>query len=99
MLKNLLTSYREIDEINLEANVVKVMKPYDPAELLARLIEKLEKGRKFALAGGQMITDTIMVSKMTTLLVQMAIFNKYIRELIRQTTDLKTWDNYKTLFH
>ena len=43
-LHNILTSYGAIDEINLEENAVKMMRPYDPTETLARLIEKLVKG-------------------------------------------------------
>ena len=42
--------------------------PYDPTELLARLIEQLEKGREFAQAGGQTIPDAVMISKGITLL-------------------------------
>ena len=45
MLKHLFTSYEVIYEIELEENVVNMMGPYDPAEPLARFIEKLEKGR------------------------------------------------------
>ena len=52
------------------------MEPYDPAEPLARLIEQLEKGIKFACAGGQTIDDVIIVSKGIALLAQKAIFNK-----------------------
>ena len=45
MLQHLFTSYRAIDETDLEENAIKMMGPYDPAKLLARLIKKLEKGR------------------------------------------------------
>ena len=45
MLHNLFLSYGAIDEIDLEENAVKMMGSYDPAEPLAQLIEKLEKGR------------------------------------------------------
>ena len=45
MLQNLFASYREIDEIGLEENSVKMMGPYDPAETLSQIIKQLEKGR------------------------------------------------------
>ena len=45
MIQHLFASYRVIDEIDLEENVVNMMGPYDPTETLSRLIEKLEKGR------------------------------------------------------
>ena len=45
MLQQLFTPYKEIDKIDLEKNVVKIMEPYYPVEPLARLIKKLEKGR------------------------------------------------------
>ena len=35
MLKHLLSSKGEIDEIDLEENAVKIMGPYDPAEIFA----------------------------------------------------------------
>ena len=55
MIKQLFSSYRVIDEINLEENTVKMMGPYEPAEPLSQLIEQLKNGRKFARAGGQTI--------------------------------------------
>ena len=73
--------------------------PCDPVQPLARLIEKLEKGIEFALSGGQTISDVIMVSKGITILSQMYMFNKDIRECRRQTTYLNTWANYNTFFH
>ena len=45
MLQNLLTSYRVLDKIDLEDNVVKMMGPYNPAEPLDLLINQLEKER------------------------------------------------------
>ena len=38
-----------------------MMRPYDPTEPLARLIDQLKKGQEFARAGGQIISDAIMV--------------------------------------
>ena len=55
MLQYLFTSYGAIDEIDLEENTIKNMEPYDPAEPLARLIKKLEKGREFVREGGQTV--------------------------------------------
>ena len=40
MLQYLLSSYGDIDKIDLEENAVKMMGPYNPAEPLARLIEQ-----------------------------------------------------------
>ena len=57
-----------------------MMGPYNPTEPLTRLIEKLEKGREIAQAGGHTIADAIMVSKGITLLTQTEIFNEEIRE-------------------
>ena len=42
-LHHLFNYYRATNEIYLEENAVKMMRPYDPAEYLARLIVKLEK--------------------------------------------------------
>ena len=56
------------------------MGPYNPAEPLARLIEKLEKGREFVIAGGQKISDAMMMSKVITVLSQTGILNDNIRE-------------------
>ena len=39
MLQNLFASYREIDEMELEENAVKMMGPYDPTEPIAQLIK------------------------------------------------------------
>ena len=80
MLQHLFSSYRAIDKIDLEENAVKMMGPYDPAEPLYRSIEQLEKGREYVQAGGQMISDAMMVYKRITLLEQTTVFNKDIRE-------------------
>ena len=45
MLQHLFSRYRATDKIYLKENVVKMMRPYDPAEPLSQLIEQLEKGR------------------------------------------------------
>ena len=76
-----------------------MMGPYDPAEPLARLIEHSEKGREFAGAGGQTISDTMMMKKLITLLAQMGIFNDEIIEWRRKSTDLKTWAKYIFFFN
>ena len=68
-----------IEKIDLKENAVKMMGPYNPAEPLARIIEHLEKGREFARAGGQTISDNMMMSKGITLLAQTGIFNDDIR--------------------
>ena len=61
-----------------------MMGPYDPTEALSRLIEQLERGREFARAEGQQISDAMIMSKGITLLAQTGIFNDDIREWIRQ---------------
>ena len=48
ILQDLLSSYRVIYEIDLNGNSIKMMGTYDPAEPLAQLVEKLEKGGEFA---------------------------------------------------
>ena len=75
------------------------MGPYDPAETLAQLIKQLERGREFAQAGGQTISDAMMMSKGITLLLQTGIFNDNIREWRRQTTNHKAWAKYKLFSH
>ena len=52
ILKNVFTSYVEIDKIGLEENAVKMMVPYDPVETLARLIKQLGKGVELVRAVG-----------------------------------------------
>ena len=79
MLHHIFSRYGVIDEIDLEENTVKMVGPYDPAEPLDRLIGQLEKGREFARAGGQKISDAMMMSKGITLLAQTIIFNDCIR--------------------
>ena len=51
------------------------------------------------LEGGQMIADTMMVSKGTALLAHMETFNKDIREWRRQATDQKKLEKFKIFFH
>ena len=62
MIQHLLSSHGVINKIDLEENAVKMMGPYNPAEPLARLIEQLEKGGYFERAGGQTISDAMMIS-------------------------------------
>ena len=63
ILKHFFSSYGEIDKINLAENAVNIMKPYKPTEHLARLIDKLKKGREFERSGGQTTADAMIVSK------------------------------------
>ena len=41
IIQHLFTRYRVIDKIDIEENMVKMMGPYNPAELPAQLIEQL----------------------------------------------------------
>ena len=43
-IHNIFNSYGAIDIINLKEVLVNMMRPYDPAKPLARLMDKLEKG-------------------------------------------------------
>ena len=45
MMQHLFASYGAIDKIDLKENAVTMMRPYNPAEPLAQLIEQLEMGR------------------------------------------------------
>ena len=98
MLQHLFNSHREIDEINLEENSVKIVGPYNPAESLERLINQLKKGWEFVRAGFQKIPNSMMVSKGITFLEQTATFNKDIRGWLQQSSDLKTWASFKFSF-
>ena len=76
--QNFFSSYGAIDNIDLEENTVKVMGPYNPSKPLFQLIEKLEKGREFAQAGGYTISNANIMSKDITLLTQTGVFNDKI---------------------
>ena len=80
ILQHLFASYRVIYEINLKENAVKMMTPYERTEPLSRLIEQLEKRREFERAECKTISDSIMMSKVITLLEKMGIFNDDIIE-------------------
>ena len=99
MLRHIFLRYGTIEEIDLEENTIKIMGPYDSAETLAQLIDQLEKGREFTIAGGETIDNAMMVSKGITLLTQMVMFNEDTREWRCQTTDQKTWAHFKIFFH
>ena len=75
MMKHLFSRYRSIKEINLKENSVKMMRPYNPVEPLARLIDHLEKDRELVREGGQKISDAMMMSRGIALLEQTGIFN------------------------
>ena len=87
MLHNIFLSYRKIYQIDLEENSAKMMGPYEPTEPLSRLIQHLERGRHFERAGGQKISDAMMLSKGITVLAHTAMFNEDFREWIGQTTN------------
>ena len=55
ILQHLLSSYKAIDESNLEENYAKMIGTYYPGELLSRLVYQLGKGRELVRAGGQTI--------------------------------------------
>ena len=49
-------------------------------------------------AGGQKISDAMMVSKEIIILAKTAIFDEDIRDWRRQATDQKTWENSRSKF-
>ena len=57
-----------------------------------------EDGRDFAFAGGQTLTEPMMISKGITLLANTAVFNDDIKEWNRLPTNQKTWNNFKQHF-
>ena len=87
ILQHLFSSYRAIEEIDLDENSVKMMGPYDPVEPLSRLIEQLEKGRELARAGEKTISDSITVFNGITLLEQTVVFYDDIQEWRHRTTE------------
>ena len=78
MMQHFFSSYGEINEIELKDNAVKMMVPYNTAEPLTLLIEQLENGVELEQAGGQDISDTMMMSNGITLLAQTGVFDKNI---------------------
>ena len=52
IIQQLFNTYGAIEEIDLEENAVKMMGPYDNVEPLSQLTKQLEKGEKYAHAGG-----------------------------------------------
>ena len=98
VIQQLFSRYGVIDKIDLKEHSMRMMGPYDPAEPLSRLIEKLEKGREFARSVWQTISDAMMVSEGITLLVQTTVFNDNIREWRRRNTNQKTWAHNKLFF-
>ena len=93
-MQHLFASYGAIEETDPEENSVKMMGTYDPTEPLVQIIKQLGKGREFASAGGQTISDAMIMSKVIPLLEHTGIFNDSIRDWRRQSADLKTWAIY-----
>ena len=65
MLQHILLRYEKIDGIDLEENAIKIMGTYDPAETLYQLIEELEKGREFTVAGEHTIANLMIFQKLS----------------------------------
>ena len=72
------------------------MGPYNLVEPLARLIDQPEKGREFTIEVGQTIAYVMVVSKGITPLVQISTFNEDIWEWRQQSTELNTWEGFRT---
>ena len=76
-----------------------MMDPYNPAEPLARLIDQLEKGWQFVIAGWKIIANKMMVSKGITFLEKTDTFNEEIWECHWQSVELKKGENFNRFFH
>eukprot|EP00978_Attheya_sp_CCMP212_P034432 scaffold144089_cov66-Attheya_sp.AAC.1 len=98
MVTHLYSTYVDIDEIDIEDNLVAMMKPYDPEKPLATLTSQLEYGRAFAHIGLQSISENMMVTKGITLLSNTAVFNKDIKQWHRKLETEKTWEVFNTHF-
>ena len=79
ILQHMFSSYGEIEKIDLNENVVKMMGTYDPVETLAQLIDQIKKWRKFERQGGQKISNAMMVLKGITLVAQTGTLIEDIR--------------------
>jgi len=99
MIHHLYVTYGEIDEVDIDENLVAMMKPYDPELTLATLTNQLEKGRAFAQMGLQTISENMMVTKGITLLANTAVFNDDIKQWRRTPDNEKTWEKFKSYFH
>ena len=53
---------------------------YNMEKPFETLINQINKGQTFTLAGGQDISEAIIISKGVNLLVNTALFHQYIRE-------------------
>lgn len=80
IMTHLYDNYRKVEDIDIETNKVKMMKPWDPTKPLANLVKQLEDGRDFTQAEGYTITNREMISKEITLLTNTTLFNQDIRE-------------------
>jgi hypothetical protein len=63
MVTHLYTTYGYIDEVDIEDNLVAMMKLYDPEKPLATLTSQVEDGRAFGHIGLQSISENMMVTK------------------------------------
>eukprot|EP00978_Attheya_sp_CCMP212_P008919 scaffold21039_cov30-Attheya_sp.AAC.2 len=98
MVMHLYSTYGDIDKVDIEDNLVTMMKPYDPETPLATLTSQLEDGRAFAHIGLQPISENMMVTKGITLLSNTTVFNEDIKQWRRKPATEKTWEIFKTHF-
>ena len=80
MLQHLYDYHGHIDEVDLEANNLKMMKAYDADTPIVLLYAQLENGRDFAQTAGMVISGDMLVTKGVTLLSNTGMYTDAIKE-------------------
>ena len=98
LMTYLIEAYGKIQPNDLQKNIERMGKPWDPNSPVELLIDQIEAATEFATEGGQPITDAHKLNTAYTLVFNTGMFFDDCKEWDEKAAADKTWDNFKTHF-
>ena len=98
LLVHLETTYGQLDQDALTANLAALEEPWEPVESMEKLWQQATYAQGVAQQGGEPITDTALVRIYRDKLTNTGVFSLDLREWDKKPLADRTWANFKTFF-
>ena len=79
-MKFMYKEYRDIYDMDTEKIYVLMMTTYNKYNYFTMIINQIDKYHKFALEGGQDMSEAMIIYKGVTLITNITMFHHYIQE-------------------
>ena len=98
LVTHLYRTYGQITPMDLDANVTRFKRPFDPAQPFKTLIQQIEDAQEYADAGGNAYTTPQIIANAYALMFRTGMFPEACREWRRTPAAGQTWQAFKDDF-